>query len=213
MLAKGLNRRVLKLQLGHSRRAQLTSAQQDAVKRIKLPSRGGQNLSDRYVRLEKSLRGKEARMKHIDESPVYPTATKDKESLVPLVRRGPVLRTFKGLVIPERPKPPEEDGTFVFPINLSYLLYSIECCMSGCAICVHDLYQESLNDYNDSISALKASLLALNVPRSEWPEEIGGEEAKEVQKSTSLSAFEKLEMALKEKHMKENVGRVECLTP
>ncbi|KIJ91882.1 hypothetical protein K443DRAFT_685677 [Laccaria amethystina LaAM-08-1] len=30
-----------------------------------------------------------------------------------------------------------------------------ECCMSGCAVCVYDLYEESLASYEDSITTLR----------------------------------------------------------
>jgi Oxidoreductase-like protein, N-terminal len=71
----------------------------------------------------------------------------------------------------------------------------VECCMSGCAVCVHDLYQESLDDYNASVAAIRASLTNMKVPEDEWPETIrpGAEKAS----SPSLSAFQEMERALK----------------
>jgi hypothetical protein len=81
--------------------------------------------------------------------------------------------------------------------------------MSGCAICVHDLYQESLNDYNESIASLRASLNNLKVPESEWPEDIGTMRNGAVEtkrKNVSLSAFEEMERMLKEKHRREDMG-------
>jgi hypothetical protein len=76
----------------------------------------------------------------------------------------------------------------------------VECCMSGCAICVHDLYQESLDDYNTSVAAVRASLADLKVPEDEWPETIrpGAENRTPFSASNpSISAFQEMERALK----------------
>jgi hypothetical protein len=76
----------------------------------------------------------------------------------------------------------------------------VECCMSGCAICVHDLYQESLDDYNSSVAAVRTSLTSMKVPEEEWPETIrpGSEKRMSLPTSSlSLSAFQEMERALK----------------
>ena len=76
----------------------------------------------------------------------------------------------------------------------------VECCMSGCAICVYDLYQESLDDYNASVAVVRASLIDMKVPEDEWPETIrpGAEERTSLPTSNlSLSAFREMERALK----------------
>jgi hypothetical protein len=78
----------------------------ESIARLKRPTRGGQNLTDRHRRLEKSLRGKEARLKQIDDLPR--SLTSAQPSSVP---KRPALNTFQGFVIPEQPKPPEPDGT------------------------------------------------------------------------------------------------------
>lgn len=73
-----------------------------------------------------------------------------------------------------------------------------ECCMSGCAICVHDLYQESLDDYNSSVAAVRTSLVDMKVPEEEWPETIRpGSEKRMSLPASSLSAFQEMERALK----------------
>lgn len=72
--------------------------------------------------------------------------------------------------------------------------------MSGCAICVHDLYQESLDDYNASVAAVRTSLTRMKVPEDEWPETIrpGAEKRMSLLASnSSLSAFQEMERALK----------------
>jgi hypothetical protein len=76
----------------------------------------------------------------------------------------------------------------------------VECCMSGCAVCVHDLYQESLDDYNASVTAVCASLTDMKVPEEEWPETIrpGSEKRMSLPASSlSLNAFQEMERALK----------------
>ncbi|KAF9034451.1 hypothetical protein BDZ89DRAFT_1062527 [Hymenopellis radicata] len=108
----------------------------------------GQNLSDRYIRLEKSLREKQA------------------------LRDG--LEQLEGLVVPDKPRPPESD----------------ECCMSGCAICVYDVYEESLDVYQEKIAELTTQLTAMG-----YPEKSGPVERKQ---NVTLNVFEEMERALKQ---------------
>lgn len=73
--------------------------------------RGGQNLSDRYKRLEKSLRGKMDRteaMAHEHEQ----AHSDDLTSPTP-VQGAALGNTFRGFVIPKEPRPPESDGACV----------------------------------------------------------------------------------------------------
>lgn len=75
--------------------------------------------------------------------------------------------------------------------------------MSGCAICVHDLYQESLEAYDESVSSLRLSLSALGVPESEWPSNIkttGAAAKEERNRDVSMDAFEEMEKALRRKN-------------
>lgn len=70
--------------------------------------------------------------------------------------------------------------------------------MSGCAVCVHDLYQESLDDYNASVAAVRASLTDMKVPEDEWPKTIRPGEGQQTSlPASSLSAFQEMERALK----------------
>jgi len=74
--------------------------------------------------------------------------------------------------------------------------------MSGCAICVYDLYEESLAAYQDEVDALRKTLTGLKFPESEWPAHIRlhkrdaapGTEAQ--RKEKVLSAFEEMERTL-----------------
>jgi len=72
--------------------------------------------------------------------------------------------------------------------------------MSGCAVCIYDLYQESIDDYNSSVAAVRASLTSMNVPVEEWPESIGPESEKRKPlpaSRISMNAFQEMERSLK----------------
>ena len=72
----------------------------------------GQNLSDRYLKLEKSLRGRELLSKQLDRysqsSSSIPAVTQSN----PLSPFSKPLQVFHGFEIPEKPKPPADDGMF-----------------------------------------------------------------------------------------------------
>ncbi|KAG1722767.1 hypothetical protein EDB19DRAFT_1645605 [Suillus lakei] len=150
--------------------------------------RGGKNLTERYRKLENTLRRGNAVMKQISE-------------LSQEVEDGSNLRhgapntpdTTAGFVVPEEPIPPSDE----------------ECCMSGCAICVYDLYEESLQAYKESIVALRLSLSALSIPESEWPDRVKtNTPATAKRQEVILSAFEEMERQMKEK--KERRAAVEA---
>ena len=77
--------------------------------------------------------------------------------------------------------------------------------MSGCAVCVYDLYDEDLTEYTTQVTNIRTGLVQMGVPECEWPAEIrtelqdqqGG--APKSNNSVALSAFEQLELALKAK--------------
>lgn len=75
--------------------------------------------------------------------------------------------------------------------------------MSGCAVCVYDLYEESLEAYNESLETLRKQLTEMNVPEYEWPKHIQTHHTK---KSTNvvMNAFEEMERRLKEKQNTQN---------
>ncbi|KAF7303915.1 Oxidoreductase-like domain-containing protein [Mycena indigotica] len=116
---------------------------------LKWPLRGGQNLSLRYRRLEQSLRGKAA----LKGGAVLPSSS----SPASIPSKLPP-QYFYGLKIPQKPQTPASD----------------ECCMSGCAVCVYDLYDESLANYQEAVASFRDSLRATAVPESEWPIETRG---------------------------------------
>ncbi|KAG9311585.1 hypothetical protein JVU11DRAFT_7794 [Chiua virens] len=95
---------------------------------------------------------------------------------------------ISGLVIPKEPLVPRDD----------------ECCMSGCAVCVYDLYEEALGAYKESVETLRAALSARHVPEAEWPVHIrtgeNGPTTKDNKsKDAVMDAFEAMERALKVK--------------
>jgi len=74
--------------------------------------------------------------------------------------------------------------------------------MSGCAICIYDLYEESLAAYKDEVDALRKTLTGLKIPESEWPAHIRLQKSNPVlsteahRKEKVLSAFEEMERNL-----------------
>ena len=69
--------------------------------------------------------------------------------------------------------------------------------MSGCAVCVHDLYQESLDAYKSAVASVHASLTSMGVPMEQWPENILLDSEKKTSPPISLSAFKEMERGLK----------------
>ncbi|KAJ7152052.1 hypothetical protein C8R46DRAFT_1121857 [Mycena filopes] len=171
-------RRILSL-LAHSR--PYTTLDASAIQRLKNPTRGGQNLSLRYRRLEQSLRGKVALQRDIIERETDISGG----FTAPTTPAGDTRHFFHGLEIPQEPKPPEAD----------------ECCMSGCAVCVYDLYEESVAAYKESVAAFRSTLTAAEVPEASWPEHVRSAAAAAGggQKAVALSAFEELERSLRAK--------------
>ncbi len=69
--------------------------------------------------------------------------------------------------------------------------------MSGCAVCVHDLYQESLDAYKTAVASVRASLTSMGVPMVQWPENIRLDSETKTFPPISLSTFEEMERELK----------------
>ncbi|KAH7904988.1 hypothetical protein BJ138DRAFT_1018336 [Hygrophoropsis aurantiaca] len=157
--------------------------------RFKNPVRGGQNLTARFQRLENTIRGKDAYSQKISSL----SQPADQQLLATHSSDSSLFKgtTFAGFIIPEEPKPPADD----------------ECCMSGCAICVYDLYEDSLTAYKDSIMSLRSSLVALGIPEQDWPPKIrrsskeSSAKSSEPKANISLSAFEEMERKLREKRL------------
>lgn len=80
----------------------------------KHPTRGGQNLSDRFRRLERSLRGKDAYKRDIVD------LTEEAGSAIPArpPKGNSRIKTFMGYVIPEEPQAPEPDGELISSVTI-----------------------------------------------------------------------------------------------
>ncbi|KIK65557.1 hypothetical protein GYMLUDRAFT_159018 [Collybiopsis luxurians FD-317 M1] len=156
----------------------LSSHSGPSLRAKQLSRRGGQNLTERYVRLEKTLRGKEALEAEYGDLRRSASGSIGTTSLSVTLEKA--TNTFKGLVIPQRPKEPQSD----------------ECCMSGCAVCVYDLYDESLVAYRDAVAKVKATLAGMGVPESEWPKALRSDNAGGVARKNdiTLSVFEQMEL-------------------
>ncbi|KAF8590736.1 hypothetical protein K439DRAFT_1160535 [Ramaria rubella] len=159
----------------------------------KAGKRGGQNLTNRDIRLSKSIRQKQAfsRVGLPEAHALDPSFTRG-ELVTPRedITLAPRVKTFRGMTIPDKPRPPESD----------------ECCMSGCAICVYDMYLTSLEAYRESIYMMRSALRAQGVPNSEWPREICENEGVKdgstgqdppPELDVSMSAFAELEKRLR----------------
>ncbi|KAI0777252.1 oxidoreductase-like protein [Trametes elegans] len=166
---------------------------------LKRSFRGGQDLSQRHTRLERSVRGKTQYGREIldlqtqkeqhesQEAPFTPEEN-IREASTHVGQK--TQRIFKGLVIPEPPKPPAED----------------ECCMSGCAVCVYDLYDEARKDYVHALDNIRARLDDMGVPEEEWPSDIRRSQRPPepaARPDVILSAFEQFEKALRERKERE----------
>lgn len=72
----------------------------------------GQNLSDRYLRLEKSLRERESLSKELDRysSESIPAVTPPQSNPRSKSSSSKPVQLFRGFEIPDEPKPPADDG-------------------------------------------------------------------------------------------------------
>ena len=96
----------------------------------------------------------------------------------------------------------------------------VECCMSGCAVCVYDLYEDALATYKEEVVALRAALAAQDIPETEWPvhictrtrEDNRGDATAPQARSGVLDAFEEMERALQAKREKRAAAEAESLS-
>ncbi|KAF8438867.1 hypothetical protein L210DRAFT_3403529 [Boletus edulis BED1] len=174
------------------------SLRRPVVLRVRLGSssvptpRRGQNLTERYRRLENSTRAKSEHVSVLFQS----------SQIADGARTSKPPDTIAGFVIPQEPHAPADD----------------ECCMSGCAVCVYDLYEEALTAYKDSVITLRTALAARHMPETEWPAHIRTGKATHADSSHAtadktkgavLDAFEEMERALKEKREKRTAVEAE----
>lgn len=71
---------------------------------------------------------------------------------------------------------PNHQQTMVRPLGSYrsqniYYIYT-ECCMSGCAVCIYDLYMEAKEGYRQSLRTALTQLEEKGVPKELWPVEV-----------------------------------------
>jgi Oxidoreductase-like protein, N-terminal len=75
--------------------------------------------------------------------------------------------------------------------------------MSGCAICVYDLYEESISAYDVSVVQVRKALAEMGVKEQDWPASIlptsSGTVVQRTAQATARDAFEEMERALQKK--------------
>ncbi|KAG8897884.1 hypothetical protein FRB99_007858 [Tulasnella sp. 403] len=100
--------------------------------------------------------------------------------------------------IPAKPSPPGPE----------------ECCMSGCAVCVHDIYVDTLSDYRHALLDVRDTLVRNSIGKSLWPKEVSDADDRDKPKDgnatpvdddidpnldPTMKAFLAMEKALKQK--------------
>jgi aarF domain-containing kinase len=86
---------------------------------------------------------------------------------------------FRGVAVPIKPSPPGAE----------------DCCMSGCAVCVYDLYADDLRDYRESLTVAREKILNLDPPLkdSEWDTSILGPRPSRESASDTRTAEERVQ--------------------
>lgn len=111
------------------------------LSQLKHPSRGGQDLSRRYERLERSLRGKNVYGREIEDfqrsgqvTDPAPYTSQEKTQQATSSTGRSTRRIFRGFVVPEAPKPPADDGArstvygSTFPLNSCVRMLHVRLC-------------------------------------------------------------------------------------
>ena len=167
--------------------------------------RRGVNLTERYRTLENNTSKPRTHASALPEG---------SESAAGLQADRPVHArtsdTMADFVIPQEPQAPADDGVSSPFLSTTCISHpTVACCMSGCAVCVYDLYEEALAAYKDSVTTLRAALSARHIPEREWPAHIRTGKATPTtpmatgkSKGAVLDAFEEMERALQQKRDK-----------
>lgn len=134
------------LRLGYISRLRHSSA---AIERLKNPPRGGQNLSERYQRLERSLRGKEVLVKELGELAPRLASNYGENSQSHAIKMSSSLppkkkdvEMFHGLEVPQEPREPQSEG--VSDSHIMFLHFCYICCLrmlyvGMCGMCIRPL--------------------------------------------------------------------------
>lgn len=96
-----------------------------------------------------------------------PSENKAEPEPEPKLKPSPPAQVrIAGHLVPTKPDPPGPE----------------DCCMSGCAVCVYDLYRDALTDWQDNLDGLRETLLSLPPTEVEWNDELLGSSREEAQK-------------------------------
>ncbi|KAK9722084.1 hypothetical protein K7432_002971 [Basidiobolus ranarum] len=68
------------------------------------------------------------------------------------------------------------------------------CCMSGCANCVWDVFNDDIKEYNEAVKNIRSDYQAKGIP---IPEELEQELSQEIEVDPSMKAFLDMEKAMK----------------
>lgn len=74
--------------------------------------------------------------------------------------------------------------------------------MSGCALCIYDIYADSLQEFNAALRLARSALLSSSVPRSAWPGVVLEMDAR------LLARAERAQRRAEEKRAREGGGNV-----
>lgn len=85
---------------------------QQPLKPSRRPARGGQNLSERYKRLENAVRGREALTRSLED--LSNEAVQGRT--IPTVS-SIAIPIFHGFQVPQKPKPPADDGMLFHSVS------------------------------------------------------------------------------------------------
>jgi hypothetical protein len=99
---------------------------------------------------------------------------------------GTARKQFLGVELPLKPTAPVEGGSsppfLIYCRPVFSLIFLSECCQSGCAICVYDLFLEDSQDYHSTLADARAAILSkinsqgLTIREQDWPLELGSME-------------------------------------
>lgn len=91
-------------------------------------------------------------------------------------------KSFWGIQLPKKPPPPGPEGeNALYSVLTSsrLTLGSLDCCQSGCAVCVYDLYLEDSQFYHSQLSDARDQLTKMfqsnpsKFEYKDWPDELG----------------------------------------
>ncbi|KAF8331634.1 uncharacterized protein EI90DRAFT_3123217 [Cantharellus anzutake] len=141
--------------------------------------RGGQNLSARFSHMPCPSQTEESSIdvgvSKLSDQGLANESTKAAASR--LVRGGQEYTSFHGVKVPKKPTPPTADECWqvlVSVIRVCTLITLVPKSMSGCAVCVYDIYMDAKKSFRISLISALAKLESLPQSQAwqehEWPD-------------------------------------------